>query len=244
MSARVLLVFLLTSLVPACGGSTRQDGSTGGSAGSAGTGATGGGGLGGGSGGAGSGGTGGGVSCAGYEDQTPPAGVTVRLQNATGKTLFVGGGDLCGPAAVFEIAGIKLFPNDCNTCEKLQQQSGICPDACMLPPTIMIVPGGHYDAAWSGATFEQLAMPKSCYFEPELAQSTCERRVLAKAGAYTVNASASYSVACDDLGPCSCTPGPDGSCEIPYGASPANEDVFGKALLQMPGTSMVVIELS
>lgn len=251
MSARLAIALLLASTTVACGGSTSQDGSTGGSAGTgaAGSGAAGGGGVGGGlggggAGGGGAGGVGGGVSCAGYEDQTPPGGVTVRLQNSTGKPIYIGGENNCGPAELFEIPGIKQFPNDCgNTCEKLQHQSGICPDACMMPPTILIAPGGHYDAMWSGTTFEDMAMPEECYFEPQYAPPTCERRVIPKPGMYPVAAAASYTVTCYDVGLCSCTPGPDGSCEIPYGAAPGPKSAYGKAMLQMPSTSLVVVEL-
>jgi hypothetical protein len=249
------MVLVSASLAAACGGSTSQDSSTGGSGGGgavAGGGMGGGGAVaGGGTGGGGAvagGGSGGTPSCESFADETPPGAITVRLKNTKPYPIYVGGGTDCGGKPLFTLSDaggpVQMFAGGCgNTCEKLQKHGDWCPDACMIPPVVMIQPGGHYDDVWSGTTFEELKMPKSCYFEPEFAGASCSRRIVAPAGAYAALAVGGTAVTCLDVGICSCKPDANGACEIMYGGDVSGDPVPGKVAFQLPGASLVVIEL-
>lgn len=246
MSSRLLIAALVSTVTLACGGSTSQDSSTGGSAGSGGsTGGTAGtGGATGGTAGI-SGGTGG-ASCDGYEDETPPGSVTLRYQNATGAPIYLGGGNTCDPTPLFDLDGpdgpVQLMASGCgHTCEALQSHGNYCAGACMMPPVIMIAPGGHYDETWLGTVYELETMPEKCYFEPDFAPTSCDRRVIAPKGSYAAVVQAGSTLSCYDSSTCSCTPDASGSCQIPYGGTPDGKQLAAKASFEMPGASLVTI---
>ncbi|MBK7584637.1 MAG: hypothetical protein IPI67_31185 [Myxococcales bacterium] len=235
----------------ACGGSTSEDSAAGGSSGTGGSSGSGGAGGAGGSGGiAGTGGSGGGGagggSCADFADDVAPDTITIRFQNARATPIYMGGDSNCSPDPLFDLEGpsgsVQLLASGCgNTCEKLQQQGDWCPDACLLPPVVVINPGGSYDKAWDGTSFVPEKMPTSCYFEPKYAPPLCDRKIVAPAGAYGAIATAATAIACTDLGICPCVPNANGSCEIPYGAAIAGETITAKTSFDMPSAKLVVI---
>jgi len=238
---RTLFALVLAALPLACGGNTSQDStSTGGSAGTPSVGGAGGSGAV-----AGSGGSAG-SSCAGYEDLTPPNGVTVRYVNALSVPIYVGGGNTCDPSPLYQLFGpegpVPYGASGCgHTCQALQQHGDWCTDACMIPPVVMIAPGGSYDDTWSGTTFRQREMPASCYFEPQYAPPTCSQRIVAPAGSYGVSIVAGKTLTCYDVGLCNCTPDAKGSCQIPYGATVEDPSLATKASFEMPGTNLVTL---
>jgi hypothetical protein len=253
MRTTTIGALLLLGSLTACGGSSTSDpGASGGAGGSGGSGASGGSSGSGGSAGtagttggsAGVGGTGG-QSCEDFLDQIPPPeGVTLRLVNATNQPIYLGGENNCGPNDLFQLQGpngaIRLRAGGCgHTCEALQQHGDWCADACMLPPVVLIAPGGHYDTSWSGTTFEPFDMPESCYFEPQFAPPTCDRQLIAPAGDYLATSQAFGELLCTDVGICPCIPGPTGSCEIQYGATPTGESIAGKASFAFPSESLI-----
>jgi hypothetical protein len=180
-------------------------------------------------------------------DQIPPPQVfTLRLVNGRPEAIYLGGGNDCGPNDLVQLHGpngpIRFRAGGCgHTCEALQQHGDWCADACMIPPVIVIEPGGHYDTSWNGTTFEAFEMPESCYFEPEFAPATCDRQLIAPAGDYTATAEAFSALACTDVGICPCQAGPSGSCEIPYGATPAGDPIATKTTFLFPSESLVEI---
>jgi len=204
-------------------------------------------GIGGSGGNGGSSGSGGGVSCDDFADQSPPPeGVTIRLVNARNTPIYLGGDNNCAPIEWFELEGpegpIVQRASGCgHTCQGLQQYDNLCPEACMVPPVVVIAPGGHYDTSWAGTTFEQAPMPISCYFNPEYAPTSCDRQLVAPAGSYVASAEAFTDVACTDLGICPCNPGPAGSCEIAYGSAPAGETIAAKVSFEHASTSVVEV---
>jgi len=128
-----------------------------------------------------------------------------------------------------------------NSCQALQQHGDWCMDACLIPPVVVIDPGGSYDTTWSGTTFESQNMPKECYFEPQLVPTTCDRRVIAQSGAYGAVVTAATALICNDVALCDCTPSAQGSCEIPYGAELSGTTLAAKTSFEMPGASLVVL---
>lgn len=253
--ARCSVALVLALAASACGGSVEQGGAgaTGGVGATAGVGATGGGGTGAGAGtggsgafaGAGGGGAGG-ASCTDFADQSAPGPVTIRIVNQLPKPIYLGGGNTCSPEPVYDLQGpsgpVPMFAGGCgNTCEALQQHGDWCADACLIPPVIVIAPGGSYDTSWTGNTYETLSMPLACYFEPQYAPPTCGRRLEAPAGTYGAFVTAADSISCNDVAICSCTPSAQGSCEIPYGASLSGSTLSTKTSFAMPGASLVVL---
>lgn len=249
----ILGIFIAISVGPlGCGGSsTSDDAPAGGTAGTGGTAATGGSAGTGGSaasGGGGAGGSGGTAACAGFEDETPPPQVwTVRLINARPSPIYLGGGSDCGSKPLFQLDGpdgpVKFSADNCeNTCEELQQHGPYCTGACMIPPIIFIQPGGHYDASWSGTTFETMNMPGECYFQKDSPSASCDRRAIAPEGTYEVQAQAFTELVCSDVSMCSCTPDASGSCQISYGGSPSGQNVSGKTELAFPSESLVELK--
>jgi hypothetical protein len=241
-----------------CGGSSTSDpNATGGGSGSGGSGATAGVGGAGGSGGgvagsggggtAGAGATGGAANCDAYLDEIPPPQAwTIRLQNARPHPIFLGNENNCGPAQLYELHGpdgpVQFYAGGCgHTCQALQQHGDYCLEACMIPPVIVIDPGGYHDAYWMGTDYETLSMPTSCYFEPQYSPPTCDRVVGAAAGSYVATSAASSELSCFDVGICACTPGPTGSCEIPYGAQIGEANVLGMTQFEFPADGLVVV---
>ncbi|MFO0567317.1 MAG: hypothetical protein U0263_16790 [Polyangiaceae bacterium] len=248
---RLAALGFMALLLTACGGSTSQDGGTGGG-GTGGTGATGASGGSGGIGGGGTGGTGavggvGGTSCSDFLDEPLPTSVTIRVVNKRATPIYVGGGSGCGNEPLYTLSGpgglVALSPGGCGfTCEALQAHGDMCPDACFLPPTIFIAPGGSFDTAWAGTSYEAATMPASCYFEPQYALPTCNRRRVADPANYVAKVDAGSALTCLDVGMCSCTPDAQGSCEITYGGTPSGDALTASATFTMPGSSVVMVE--
>lgn len=242
MSIRILIALLCAGASLACGGSTSQDSSTGGSPGTGGAS----GGAGGVGGSAGSSGGSAGASCDDFADETPPGAITFRYQNATSVPIYLGGSGTCYPVPLYELAGphgpVPVQAGECgHTCQALQTHGNYCTDACMLPPVVMIIPGGHYEESWSGATHQPAEMPPACYFEPEFAPKTCDRRLVAPEGSYAVAVHAGTELTCLDVGICGCQPDAKGSCKIPHGGSSDAKPLTAKASFTMPGASVVVV---
>jgi hypothetical protein len=224
------------------GGGTGGAAASGGAAGYGGHGATGGSGAMGGSAGTG------GMSCHDFEDESaPPQGVTIRLVNKRPTPIYLGDPQAnCGPVPPYTLNGptgpVRMFAGGCgNTCEALQQHPDYCAGACMIPPVVVINPGGYYDAGWAGMTFVSTNMPTACYYDKQYAPPTCDRRLVAPAGSYDALARAWTELVCLDVGICSCEPGPTGSCEIPYYANPSGTQIETQAAFEMPSASLVTL---
>ncbi len=256
MGAGGWVVFVSAALSVACGGTSIESDATGGAGGVAGASGNGGGGssgMGGGAGVGGAAGIGGGAgsggsSCDDFLDETPTTkGVTLRLVNKRTTPIYLGDvNNSCGPLPNYALQGpngpVPQFASGCgNTCQMLQDHPMYCAGACMIPPVIRIEPGGSFDAAWSGMTFEAVDMPKICYFDQGFAPETCDRSIVAPPGLYGATTQAWTDIVCNDVAMCSCTPGPTGSCEIPYGANPSGTPLDAKASFEMPSTSLVLL---
>jgi hypothetical protein len=253
-----VVCLLSAAMAIGCGGSTIDPAGTGGagaaSGGSGGAAASGGTSGFGGAGGAGAlGGSGavagsGGSACSDFHDETSPSqGITIRLINNRPTPIFFGDPYAgCGPVPHYALSGpngpVQLYAGGCgNTCQALQEHPDYCAGACMIPPVLQIMPGGYYDAGWTGMAFESANMPLSCYFDQSFAPASCDRRIVAPGGNYVVTAQAFPELICDALGMCSCEPDPSGACEIPYGANPSGTPIEGKASFEMPSATMVQI---
>ena len=244
MSTRILISLLLAASTIACGGSTSQESSTGGTSGSGGSSGGAGGSTGGSAGAGGSTGGSGGSSCDQFADEKPPGAVTFRYTNLTSVPIYLGGGTGCDSGPLYDLSGPQgLVPAQAgpcgHTCQALQTHGNYCAGACMIPPLVMIIPGGYYEETWSGTTFEDAQMPEQCYFEPEFAQATCDRRIVGPEGSYGVMVQAGTTISCLDVGVCGCQPDANGSCQIPNGGSAEGPALSTKMSFEMPGTSMV-----
>lgn len=219
-----------------CGGSSTSDAATGGTAGTSGTGGTGGT--------AGGGGAGGATGCSAFADApAPPGGMTIRLENARTAPIYLGGGANCAPAPLYSLEGptgaLALDASNCgSTCQDLQQHGTYCTGGCQQPLGVRIDPGGHYDASWSGVTYQPETMPASCYWDPGSATASCDRQILPDAGSYSALASAATGVTCSNA-TCSCTPDASGSCQI-QGATLSGTKLSAKASFDYP-TSLVTV---
>ncbi len=65
--------------------------------------------------------------------------------------------------------------------------------------------------------------------------------MVALPGSYAAMAEAAMSITCLDVGICGCAPGPQGSCQISYGAYLDGPTVAAKASFDFPSASLVVI---
>ncbi|MCC6216747.1 MAG: hypothetical protein IT376_17945 [Polyangiaceae bacterium] len=248
MRVTSLLVLPLLALPLACGGSTTDPGlgGTGGSAGASGAGGSSG--TGGASGAGGSSGTGG-VDCGAYADETPPTTATVRLVNARSAPIYLGGGDGCGEPMLYELRGPepggelrRLQVSGCGfTCEDLQEHSGGCPAACLIPPVTKIAPGGHRDLVWSMTTAASAAMPAACYAEPGMGGASCDRWVIPPSGTYLASATAGSALVCNDVGLCDCDADPDGSCQLWGDGQPDGEPLTASASFAFPSETTIVL---
>src|SRR6185436_8986800 len=123
--------------------------------------------------------------CSAYADQAPAQSVTVRIKNTGSLPFYFGESSGCGNTPLYSIKdanGQVLAQNTgpCSyTCGDLREHTAACTADCALPPIYRIDPGASYDVEWDGTTLETAAMPKSCYFEPDSASTSCSKQIVA-----------------------------------------------------------------
>ncbi len=111
----------------------------------------------------------------------------------------------------------------------------------MVPPTIYIEPGGHWDASFSGTTYVERTMPLECHHDPQSAPATCDQRVILPAGSYVALGTAHTAIDCNDASGCSCQPDASGSCEFPYGGPAGGDTLSAQVSFEFPSESQITV---
>jgi len=171
----------------------------------------------------------------------------VRVQNNRSTPIYLGDPNAgCGPTPVFALSDasgtpVEQYPGGCgNTCEQLQHQGDYCTGACMMPILVRINPAGSYDSNWAGTVFEARDMPLACYFDQSFTPQTCDQRLVAETGSYTVKVEAYADASCN-VGSCDCTPDANGSCEVSSGGQPTGAALGSQAQISFPNDSLVEV---
>lgn len=140
--------------------------------------------------------------------------VEVTLRNDGTARLFLNLQEMC--TSVLPIAlrdagdvAVKINKDACeNSCDEVLAGGCGCPAGCALGQVVQLEPGGTFVTTWTGRVWNEHTLPAECPMDGCAPQ--CFAAAQAAAGTYTVSARALDAVL--DCEPCTCEPGPEGSC--------------------------------
>ncbi|MBZ5712501.1 hypothetical protein [Nannocystis pusilla] len=174
-------------------------------------------------------------------DIGPAVDVTLRNNGAT--RLFINLDLNCSPILPFGLrdandVAVRIDKDVCeNSCDEILSGGCGCPSGCGPSDVLQLEPGGTFASKWSGRVWTDVTLPAEC---PEGGCAPeCAAATQAPAGTYTVVARAHDAVV--DCEPCTCVPGPEGSCVIDGGTAMGNEVVGEQALAYPMQTGLEVV---
>lgn len=161
--------------------------------------------------------------------------VEITLRNDGAARLFLNLQEMC--TSVLPIAlrdagdvAVKINKDACeNGCDAVLSGGCGCPAGCPIGNVIQLEPGGTFVTTWSGRVWNELTLPAECPMDG--CEPQCFAAAQAPAGTYTVSARALDAVV--DCEPCTCEPGPDGSCVL-NGGFAMGAEVVAEAELVYP----------
>lgn len=168
--------------------------------------------------------------------------VAVTLRNDGAARLFLNLQEMC--TSVLPIAlrdagdvAVKINKDACeNGCDAVLSGGCGCPAGCPIGDVVQLEPGGTFVTTWSGRVWNEHTLPAECPMDG--CEPQCFAAAQAPAGTYTVSARALDAVV--DCEPCTCEPGPEGSCVFTGGFAMGAE-VVAEAELVYPTQTAVEV---
>lgn len=168
--------------------------------------------------------------------------VEVTLRNDGDARLFLNLQEMCTqvlPIALRDASDVALEINKdaCeNSCDEVLSAECGCPLGCGPGQVVQLEPGGTFVTSWSGRVWNEVTLPAECLMDS--CEPQCFAAAQAPAGTYTVSARAHDMVV--DCAPCTCEPGPEGSCLLNGGFAMGAESVAEAELVYPTQTGLEV----
>lgn len=183
--------------------------------------------------------------CAEFEDVDPAPAVQISLHNAGSAPVFLFHVTFCDSVPLVEMSGPDsdaptpwTRPTCSFTCGQVIEGICGCPAICPTDTILMIAPGGTHSFAWTGAIFNEVALPLQCGAD---CGDSCLRQTQAASGIYKMIArAATTAIICEDPNVCTCEPNIDGWCDVQASGIGA-EPRLAEAMLNYPNQQQITL---